>query len=144
MPMFAMSQRTTSGTIATASWEVRSAAANRPKLMEIGISINAATASVFGIGRPAAIGVGPTSPQTWLDESDGGAGTGLTTSAVAWGTTAPTVPANFFRRVSTPATVGAGIIWTFPRGLGLPVAGSIVVWVLATSSVADVWGVVEE
>jgi hypothetical protein len=123
---------------------VRSAAANRPKIFEVGISQNAATAGVYGLGRPAAIGVGPTSPQTFIDESDGGAGTGLTTSAVAWGTTAPTVPANFFRRLSCPATIGAGVIWSFPRGMGLPVSSSIVIWVIATAPVCDVWAVEEE
>lgn len=143
MPVFSLSQRTSSGTAATAAWEVRSASANRPKIFELGFSQNAATAGVFGLGRPAAIGVTPTSPQTFLDESDGGAGTGLTQSAVAWGT-GPTVPANFFRRISCPNTVGAGVIWTFPRGLGLPVSGSIVLWVIATAPVVDVYAVVEE
>jgi len=143
LAIYSASQRTTSGTAATAAWEVRSTSSNKPKVMEVGISINAATASVFGLGRPAAIGITPTSPVTFLDESDGNGAAGLTTCAVAWGT-GPTVPANFFRRVSTPATVGAGIIWTFPRGLGLPVSGSIVVWNIGTDSVADVWAVVDE
>ena len=111
--------------------------------MEIGISIVAATASIFGIGRPGAIGVTPTSPQTFLDESDGNGPAGLTTSAVAWGT-GPTVPTNFFRRVATPATIGSGVIWTFPRGLGLPISGSVVLWNIGTNSVADVWAVCDE
>jgi hypothetical protein len=143
MAIYSLSQRTTSGTAATAAWEVRSTSTNKPKIMEVGISQNAATAGVFGLGRPGAIGVTPTSPQTALDEQDGGGPAGLTTAAVAWGT-GPTVPTNFFRRVSCPATIGAGVIWTFPRGLGIPVSGSIVVWVIATAPVADVWVVVDE
>jgi hypothetical protein len=143
MAVYSGSQRTSSGVAATAAWEVRSTSTNKPKVMEVGISQNAATAGVFGLGRPGAIGVTPTTPMTFLDEQDGNGPVGLTTSAVAWGT-GPTVPANFLRRVSCPATIGAGVIWTFPRGLGLPVSGSIVVWVIATAPVADVWAVVDE
>lgn len=143
MAIYSLSQRTTSGTIATANWEVRTTSVNKPKAMEIGISISAATASVFGLGRPGAIGVTPTSPQTFLDESDGGGPAGQTTCAVAWGT-GPTVPTNFFRRISTPATIGAGVIWTFPRGLGIPISNSIVLWNITATSVADVWAVVDE
>ena len=143
MAVYSAAQRTTATTAASASWEVRSTSSNKPKLMELGISQSAATAGVYGIGRPAAIGVTPTSPVTFLDEQDGNGPTGLTTCAVAWGT-GPTVPANFFRRLSCPATIGAGAIFTFPRGLGLPVSGSIVVWIIATAPVCDVYAVVDE
>jgi hypothetical protein len=27
-----------------------------------------------------------------------------------------------------PATIGAGVIWTFPQGLVVPVSGFLVVW----------------
>lgn len=143
MALYSMSQRTTATAAASASWEIRSTAGNKPKIMELGLSQNAATAGAYGIGRPGAIGVTPTSPQTWLDEQDGNGPTGLTTSALAWGT-GPTVPTNFFRRISCPATIGAGVIWTFPRGLGIPVSNSIVVWIIATAPVCDVWGVADE
>jgi hypothetical protein len=144
MAIYSIAQRTTVTTIAAAAWEVRSTSANKPKIMELAISLGAATASIYGIGRPAAIGVTPTTPLTALDEADGNGPTGLTTCAVAWGT-GPTVPANFFRRVSLPATIGAGVILTFPRGLGIPVSGSIVVWnITANSAVTDLWAVVDE
>ncbi len=143
MAIYSAAQRTSSGTSATAAWEVRSTAGNKPKIMEMGVSIAAATSSQFGIGRPAAIGVTPTTPITFLDEGDGNGPAGLTTSAVAWGT-GPTVPTNFFRRISTPATIGAGAIFTFPRGLSLPVSGSVVIWNSGTNSVADVWACVDE
>lgn len=144
MAIYSIAQRTTVTTIAAAAWEVRSTSANKPKVMEMGISLGAATASIYGIGRPQAIGITPTSPLTALDESDGNGPAGLTTCAVAWGT-GPTVPLNFFRRVSLPATIGAGVILTFPRGLGLPVSGSIVLWnITANSAVTEVWAVVDE
>ncbi len=143
MAIYSLSQRTTATSSASASWEIRTTSANKPKAMEIGISQNAATAGVYGLGRPAAIGVTPTTPVTFLDEADGGGPAGNTTAAVAWGT-GPTVPTNFFRRLTCPATIGAGVIWTFPRGLGIPVSASIIIWIIATAPVCDVWAVLDE
>ena len=143
MALYALAQRTSATAAASASWEIRSTSTNKPKVMELGISQNAATAGVYGLGRPAAIGITPTTPQTFVDEGDGNAPAGVTTGALAWGT-GPTVPANFNRRISCPATVGAGVYWTFPRGLGIPISGSIFVWIIATAPVCDVWAVVDE
>lgn len=143
MPQFGLSQRTTNGTAAAAAWEVRSGSTMKPRVFELGFSNVAATASVFGIGRPAAIGITPTSPQTFVDESDGNAGTSTVTAAVAWGT-GPTVPANFNRRIALAAAIGAGTIFTFPRGFGLPVSGSVVLWVIATASVVDAYASEDE
>lgn len=143
MAIYSLAQRTTQTAAANAAWEVRSTSANKPKLMELAITQNTGVAGVYGIGRPGAIGLTPTTPQTFLDEADGGGPAGNTTAAVAWGT-GPTVPANFFRRYSCAATIGVGVIATFPRGLGIPVSGSIVVWIIATAPVCDVSAVVDE
>lgn len=143
MALFALSQRTTQTVAANASWEVRSAAANKPRIMELWIAQVTATAGVYGIGRPAAIGITPTTPQTFVDEGDGNAPVAQTVAAVAWGT-GPTVPANFNRRLPCAATIGVGCIATFPRGLGLPVSSSVVVWIIATAPVCDVSAVVDE
>lgn len=142
MAIYSIAQRTTATAAASASWEIRTASTDRAAILEIGISQNAATAGVYGIGRPAAIGVTPTSPQTVLPE-DPNEPTGTVTVCVAWGT-GPTVPANFFRRVSCPATIGAGVIWTFPRALMVAVSSSVIVWILATAPVCDVWAVMNE
>ena len=143
MSLYGLSQRTTSGTAATASWEVRSASTNKPRIMEVGISQNVATAGVYGLGRPAAIGSTPTTPQNFVAEGDASAPTSLTTAAVAWGT-GPTVPTNFNRRISCAATIGVGVIWTFPRGLDIAVSNSIIIWIIATAPVCDVWSVIDE
>lgn len=143
MALYGLSQRTTATAAASASWEVRSAATNKPRVMEVAISQSAATAGVYGLGRPGAIGVTPTSPQNFVAEGDASAPTSLSTAAVAWGT-GPTVPTNFNRRVSCAATVGVGVIWTFPRGLDIAVSSSIIVWIIATAPVCDVWAVIDE
>jgi len=134
MAIYSLATRSTVTTIAAANEEVRTAATDRASVMEIGIFLAAATASVYGIGRPAAIGVTPTSPITVLAE-DPASPAGTVTTAVAWGT-GPTVPANFFRRIALPATIGTGVIWTFPRGLVIAVSSSIVFWNITTNSAA--------
>jgi hypothetical protein len=85
----------------------------------------------------------PTAPQTFLDEADGNGPAGQTTAAVAWGT-GPTVPTNFNRRFSCAAAGGVGTILTFPRGFTISASGSIIVWILATAPVCDVYAVVDE
>ena len=142
MSIFSLANRTTNGTAANPCLEIRTTATDRPRIMEIGISINVATASVFGLGRPQAIGLTPTSPVT-VQAEDPGDPAGTIVTALAWAT-APTVPLTFFRRVSLPATVGAGVIWTFPRGLYIPISSSLVVWNVTTNSVADIWIVIDE
>jgi hypothetical protein len=143
MGIYSLANRTTDTTTAHDCLEIIAAAALGYRLLELGITLNAATASAFGFGRPAAIGLSPTTPVTVLAEDGGNTSAGKTTTALAWGTQ-PTIPANFLRRVSLPATVGAGIIWTFPRGILVLKALTTVVWNLSTVSAADIWIVVDE
>jgi len=132
MAIGSLSLNTTVTTTAAAAWDVKAGATIRAKVMELGINLGAATTSTYGIGRSANTPV-QTSP-VLLQQEDPNDGAFVTGCAVAWGT-APTVPAQFFRRVSLPATIGAGIIWTFPRGLVLVTGGSsLVCWNLATNS----------
>jgi hypothetical protein len=136
--------RTSSGTNATAAWEIRAAATpGRLKIMELGFFLAAATASTYGLGRPAAIGDTPTTPVDLLVEDPANVfAANVALSALAWGT-GPTVPTAFLRRISLPATVGTGVIWTWPTGLVLAVSTSIVLWNLSTNGVVDAYAVVE-
>lgn len=143
MAIYSFAGRTSNVTIANATFEIRAGSAGpRPRIIEVGIFLAAATASTFGIGRPQAIGVTPTSPQALLAE-DSADGASNTTVAAAWGT-GPTVPVNFFRRISLPATIGTGVIWTFPKGVVIPLNGSVVVWNITATGVCDAYIVVDE
>lgn len=141
---YELSVRTSSGTIAEPGWEIIAGATpGRIRLLEIGFFLAAATASQIGLGRPAAIGDTPTSPVDFLPEDPNDVlASGVIQSAVAWGTK-PTVPTAFLRRISLPATIGAGVIWTFPQGMVIPASGSIVLWNIGASSVLDAYAVVE-
>src|SRR5258706_2039506 len=141
MAIYSLSQRTTNFTSAQASWELRTTATDRVVVLEIGITVNTATAQTLGLGRPAAQGVTPVN--VIFRAEDFAAPASTTNASLSWGTS-PTVPAQFFRRVSLPATAGAGIVWTFPRGLIVPVSASLVIWNITTAVACDVWCVVDE
>ncbi len=141
MAIFSLAQRTTVTTIA-AALEIIAGANNAFSLKELGLTINAATASVFAMGQPAAKGTTPTGV-TVLAEDQPNTTAGNTTGSLS-ATTAPTTPANFTRRVSLPGTIGAGIVWTYPRGFNVLKAVTQVLWNITVSSVVDVWFVVDE
>lgn len=136
--------RTTGVAVGTAAWEIRTAATpGRARLLELGVFLAAATASVYGLGRPAAIGITPTTPVDFLVEDPADViATAHPQSALAWAT-GPTVPANFFRRVSFPATIGSGVIWTFPKGIVIPVSGGFVLWNITANGVVDAYAVLD-
>ena len=136
--------RTVNVTDAECAWEIRTGATpGRVRVYEVGIFLAAATASTYGLGRPQAIGVTPTTPVDFLVEDPNDVlASGVVQSALAWDTK-PTVPTAFLRRVSLPATVGTGIIWTFPEGLVIPVSSSLILWNLGTNGVLDAYAVVE-
>jgi len=135
--------RTSNGTIAEGAWEIITGATpGRARLMELGVFLAAATASTFGLGFPQAVGITPTSPVDFEPvDGDDVLASGVVQSALAWGTS-PTVPAKFLRRISLPATIGTGVIWTFGNGIVIPVSSSIVLWNIAANAVVDAYAVV--
>lgn len=71
----------------------------------INLSVVTAVVGVFGIGRPAAAGITPTTPVRLL--STGGVGDpSLAAVALAWGTS-PTAPAAFYKRAAVPGVIGS-------------------------------------
>jgi hypothetical protein len=144
MAFYELAVRTSGAASGAAAWEIRTSANIRARLMELGIFLAAATASTYGLGRPAAIGATPTTPVDFIPEDPADVTVASQVqSALAWGT-GPTVPTAFFRRIGFPATIGVGVIWTFPRGLVIPVSSSIVLWNLATNGVVDAYAVVDQ
>ena len=136
--------RTSDGTSGAAAWEIITGATHgRARVIELGFFLAAATATTIGLGRPQAVGITPTSPVDFLAEDPNDVlATGVVQSAVAWGT-GPTIPAAFLRRIALPATIGTGVIWTFPEGLVIPVSSSLILWNLASNSVLDAYAVID-
>lgn len=142
MAIYSLALNTTVTTTGAAAWDLKAAATNRPAVMEVAVQLGAATASTYGLGR-----AGNTPTQTspvLVQAEDPGDPAGVSGCAVAW-SVAPTIPAQFHRRVSLPATIGSGIIWTFPRGLVLALSASLLLWNLAANSAStNVHVVVDE
>lgn len=142
MAIYSLSQNTTVTTTGAAAMDLKASSANSPKIMEVALNLLTGTASTYGLGRS---GNAPTQTSPVLVQAENPADpAGQSGSAVAW-SVAPTVPAQFFRRVSLPPTVGAGVIWTFPRGLTLAASAAMLIWNLATNSASmNAWWVVDE
>jgi hypothetical protein len=142
MAIYSLSLNTTVTTTGAACMDLKASAANAPRIMEVGINLLTATASTYGLGRA---GNTPTQTAPVLVQAEvPGDPAGVSGCAVAW-SVAPTVPTQFFRRVSLPATAGAGVIWTFPRGLVLAAGATMLLWNLATNSASmNAWWVVDE
>lgn len=128
--------RTTNLTITQACLEIRTTAAVRAALLELSIIQATGTAQSLGFGRPQALGVTPGGISTPIRDEPG-APVCVTTANLSWGTS-PTVPLVFARRWNSAATIGVGIIWTFPRGFVIPVSSSVVVWNITTALASDI------
>lgn len=106
---------------------IHTGASDRCYIQEIQIFTTAATTSRLALGRKNNTPVATTSVLGQAeDPADSAATVNLDT---AW-STAPTAPANFLRRTSLIAAIGAGVIWTWPIGkeLRIPVSDWLVLW----------------
>lgn len=135
MTISSLALRTTNFTITQASWELRSAAAGRPKVLEISVIQATATAQSLGLGRPQALGITPVN--VLFQGDDPGDPASVMNASLSWGTS-PTVPLIFHRRWNSAALIGQGIIWTFPRGLILPISSALVLWNITTAVAVDI------
>jgi hypothetical protein len=110
---------TTTGVSASALAWLRSTTAKDMRVWEIAVyqESGTATATSVGLGRPAAISLTPTTVVPQAEDTSASAAT--CTGQVA-ASTKPTAPTLFLRRFGIPATLGAGIVWTFPQGLVIP------------------------
>jgi hypothetical protein len=112
--VYSVADRSATVTTAVRLAELRTTTATRIRIREIGVTVGIAGASpTIGLIRANALGVTPTSPKAGQphDPSDVA---GTASSAVAWGTP-PTLPGTpiYLRRVTLPASLGAGWVWNF-------------------------------
>lgn len=136
MPISSLALRTTTFTTTTAAcWELRTGSSIRPKVLELSIIQATGTAETIGLGRPQAIGITPVNVLFQMDDPAEPASS--LNGSLSWGTS-PTVPLIFHRRWNSAATVGVGIVWTFPRGLVVAVSSSLVLWNITTTVACDV------
>jgi hypothetical protein len=135
MAISSLAQRTTNVTITQAAVEYRSPAGVRPKLLELSIVQAAATAQSLGFGRPQALGVTPVN--VLFQNDDPADPVSVMNGSLSWATS-PTVPLIFHRRWNSAATIGVGVVWTFPMGFVIPISSSAVVWNITAGAVCDI------
>jgi hypothetical protein len=80
-------------------------------ILEWGIALNAATASIFGIGYSANTPAGGT-VNVGVNTARGGGAPGGGT-ILSGQSTPPTVPGTFWRRYGLPGAVGNGVFWAW-------------------------------
>ena len=141
MAISSLGLRTTTFTATTtANVEWRTPATVRPKVLEVSYVQLTAIASQIGLGRPQAIGITPVNVLFQAD--DPGDPASVMNGSLSWATS-PTVPLIYHRRWNgTLASVG--VVWTFPRGLVIPISSSLVIWNIATTVAADVNCIIDE
>lgn len=134
MAIFSLCQNTTVTTTAAPSFDIRASANVAVRLYEWYVNLGAATASTYGLGRPANDATPPVQTSTTaLQGEDPNTPASQCTTALTW-STAPTVPAQHLRRIFLPATIGAGALFTFPRGILFNASRGLVNWNIAVSS----------
>lgn len=127
--------RTAAVTLGTANTGIYPPATQRTALLEYGMIQAVGTAQSIGLGRPATVGAG--SAPTLFQQDDPGDPASVVNAHTTW-TTQPGAPVVFHRRWNSAATLGVGIVWTFPRGLIVPISGALVSWNITTAVAMDV------
>lgn len=106
--------------------QVRTTSAKPIVVYEVGCFCSTAVALSVGLIRSLTVGATFTTVTPQAEDPASGAATASVDTAI---TTQPTITANtYFRKVVLPATIGAGIIWTFPLGLRVPVSAGLMLW----------------
>lgn len=136
MALASVAVRTSNLTINQASLELRTTAAVKCRVLEASIIQATGTAQSLGFGRPAAQGVTPGTISTF--QRDDSADPACVTTVNATYGTSPTAPTTYLRRWNSAATIGVGIVWTFPRGVVVPVSASLVIFNITTAVACDV------
>ena len=123
----------TTGAAAGFIAQLRSGAARDMRVYEIGIFASTAVSGEVALVRPTAVGATFTSS---------GVGAALDTATAAGvavvdiaASTAPTIGTNYMRRIVLPGSIGAGVIWTFPTGINVPVSSALAIWQLSALAV---------
>lgn len=127
MALYRQARSSTTTTSGNAAADVAATSTGvRPRLMEWHLFLGAATASTFSLRRTSALGT-RTSPVVLVPEDPGDpALTGITNVDMAVAFSAePTEVTDRLALIALPATIGTGVIWTFPRGLAIAIQLSI-------------------
>lgn len=142
MALASVAIRSANVTINQSAVEIRTTAAVKCRVLEVSLVSSAATAQTLGFGRPAAIGITPGTLSTF-QRDDPNDPVCVTQVAASWNTS-PTNPTVFHRRWNGAATIGVGIVWSFPRGLVINVSSAAVVQNITAGIATDISIAIDE
>ena len=128
MALYRLAQTSTVTTSGNAAADIATSTGVRPRLMEWDLFLNAATASSFSLRRTTTLGT-RTTPTALVPEDPGDptlSGITLVDMAVAFSAEPAEVTAKL-ASIGLPATIGTGVIWTFPRGIAIAVSSSLAI-----------------
>lgn len=127
---------------------IRAPATERGALRELGVVLQAATSTRLGLYRATTVSGTPTGNFAGQNKQPGAPVSG-TTLVTGW-TTAPVIAAVPLRRMTLPAAIGAGYIWTWPAddpliiGLGSAIAELVLANLVAVAPSLFDWYAVWE
>lgn len=134
---------------ATPICAIRCPATERMNVREIGVTLQAATSTRLSLVRATVVSVTPTGNFAGQNKQPG-APASASTLVTGW-TTIPTAGGTPLRRITLPAAIGAGFIWTWPAddpltvGLGSAIAEVCINNLVAVApSLFDFWVVWED
>ena len=113
--------------------QLRAGAGRDIRVFENGVFASTAVSGEVALVRPSVVGAGFTSSGVGaaLDTATSAGVSVIDTAA----TTAPTIGTNYMRRIVLPGSIGAGVIWTFPTGINVPVSSALALWQLSALAV---------
>jgi hypothetical protein len=123
---YSLSATKTTGAAAGLIAQLRTGSARDLRIWEVGVFATTAVSGSIGLIRPSAVGATFTSTAAGQPE-DPVSGAGVAVIDTVAGTP-PTIGATYLRQATLPATIGAGVIWTFPNGLVVPISASMALW----------------
>lgn len=133
MARYGIATNKTSGAAAGLIVQLRTGSARDARVYEVGIFASTAVSGTVGLIRPSAVGATFTSTGTGAPEDPVSSAGVAVVDTVAG--TAPTIGTNYLRRIVLPGSIGAGVIWTFPEGIIVPVSTSLALWQISTAAV---------
>jgi hypothetical protein len=140
MAIQSQAARTSGTTIANANFGIYPPATVRPAILEYSMIQVTGTAQSIGLGRASSVGT-PTGA-VLFQQDDPGDPAAVVNGHITW-SVQPGVPSIYHRRWNSAATIGVGVVWTFPRGLVVPVSAAFISWNITTAVAMDVNCVVD-
>jgi hypothetical protein len=142
MAIASVAVRSSNVTINQAQWQLLCTAGVKARLLEVSYVGATATAASLSWGRPAAAAVTPGTTSTF--QRDDSADPACVTTISLTYATSPTNPTVPHRRWNGAATIGVGIVFTFPRGIIIPVSGAFVASNITAGVAADHSVIIDE